>query len=152
MRRYKSGEINNNMAVFIDMVIEKGGTPPTTSDGNAGIDLHASEGGCIPACRSKRINTGLHMAIPTGYKGVVYGRSGLAFSEDIVPHLGVIDSSYRGEIKVLLYNMGDEDYCYKKGDRMAQLCIEPCPHVQLRVVDELTETSRGSNGFGSSGV
>jgi len=100
----------------------------------------------------KRIGVGFALAIPPGYCGLVLGRSGLAFNEDVVAfHIGLIDSDYRGEIAVSLINHGTEPFIIEPGDRIAQLVIAP---VSLASCEEgdLDETTRDAGGFGSTGV
>lgn len=99
------------------------------------------------------IPTGVAIEIPRGYQGEVRPRSGLALKHGItvLNAPGTIDSSYRGEIKVILHNAGAEPYTVKSGDRIAQLVIMPVMHVRAVEVDELTDTARGAGGFGSTG-
>ena len=119
----------------------------------AGMDLHA----CIdyPVC----IEPGDYMAIPTGIAiqlplrtmGQITGRSGLAFTYGIICITGTIDADYRGEIKVLLYNISMADFVVEPGDRIAQLVVTKINACTVNEVKNLTETVRGSNGFGHTG-
>lgn len=99
------------------------------------------------------IPTGIAIAVPTGYMGCIYARSGLASKKSLAPIncVGIIDSDFRGEVKVALHNHGDEIQILDVGDRIAQLVIQPISLCQTEVVDELDETDRGAGGFGSSG-
>lgn len=99
------------------------------------------------------IPTGIAIEIPRGYQGEVRPRSGLALKHGItvLNSPGTIDSSYRGEIKVILHNAGSEPYTVKTGDRIAQLVIMPVMQVRAIEVDELADTARGTGGFGSTG-
>ena len=126
--------------------------PTYKTNGSAGADLHASENHVIFQGESELIGTGVRIAIPNGYEGQVRPRSGLALKHGItvLNSPGTIDSDYRGEVKVLLVNFGDEDYQIKKGDRIAQLVIAPVTQGQF-VPGLLDETDRGSGGFGSTG-
>ena len=154
--------------------------PTRANPTDAGLDIYALEDIIIPPTESVRsatfkkllnnpdkpyvleryrfikigqakIPTGLAVEIPQGYYGKVASRSGLAFKSGIVAFDGTIDSSYRGEIGVLLYNTTDKPYQVRKGDRIAQLIILPCALLDPVEVFELSESDRGTNGFGSSG-
>jgi dUTP pyrophosphatase len=100
------------------------------------------------------IPTGLAMEIPQGYEIQVRPRSGLSLKTGllIVNSPGTIDSDYRGELKVIMGNLGQNDEIIKHGDRVAQLLVAPVVQAKFEVVDELTETKRGAGGFGSTGV
>ncbi len=100
------------------------------------------------------IPTGLSMEIPQGYEIQVRPRSGLSLKTGlmVVNSPGTIDSDYRGELKVIMGNLGKEDEVINHGDRVAQLLLAPVIQAKFEVVDELTETKRGSGGFGSTGV
>jgi dUTP pyrophosphatase len=98
-----------------------------------------------------KIPTGVAVEIPAGHYGKVSSRSGLAFKHGIFSFDGTIDSGYRGEIGVLLYNTTDKSYQVKKGDRIAQLLIIPCAMLEPVEADELTVADRGEKGFGASG-
>lgn len=119
---------------------------------NAGLDLYSVEEETIQPLTRVKIDTGVQMAIPQGYYGRVAPRSGLAVKHGIDVLAGVVDSSYRGSIQVILYNTDkDTPYTVKLGERIAQLIITPyaCPDVIQ--VDTLEETKRGDGGFGSTG-
>ena len=124
---------------------------------SAGIDLraHIVEGAIIlePGQR-KLISTGLFMELPEGTYGMITPRSGLAakFGISIVNSPGICDSSYRGEYKVILINLGSEPFKIYNGDRIAQMILMNYNKIEFELVEELSETQRGSNGFNSSGV
>ena len=131
--------------------------PFYATPGSAAMDLHAciDEAVVIPAGGRKVIPTGIAIALPdAGYVALVFARSGLGIKHGIAPAncVGVIDSDYRGEILVGLHNAGDADYTIQPADRIAQLMITPVIQAELRMVDELESTQRGSGGFGSTGV
>jgi len=119
--------------------------------GDAGADLQAGVDSVIPARGRLLVSTGISIAVPEGYAGLVWPRSGLAVKHGMDCGAGVIDSQYRGEIKVLLFNHTDSDFHINKGDRIAQLLIQKVESVQFAKVDELNGTHRGEGGFGSSG-
>ena len=121
----------------------------------AGADLYSAEDAdvVIGPGETKFIGTGLAMEIPEGYVGLVYARSGLASKRGLAPanKVGVVDSDYRGEIKVALHNHGKEAQTVEKGERIAQMVIAPYLSVNYEEADELSETERGEGGFGSTG-
>jgi len=108
----------------------------------------------IPPKGTLKVNTGICIAIPTGCFGGIYARSGLATKQGLAPanKVGIIDSDYRGELIVALYNHSDLPVTLHKGDRIAQLIIQPYIQTQLVEVKELEETERGDGGFGSTGI
>ena len=119
---------------------------------DAAFDLEADEDTVVYGYSRKLISTGIRMAIPEGYCGIIKSRSGLAVKNSIEIGAGVIDAGYRGEIKVLLCNYGEDSFYVKPGDRIAQLMIVPVPAVTLEVVEDLDETTRSDKGFGSTGL
>ena len=130
--------------------------PTYASAGAAGADLHAltDEGGVtVGAGQTVLVHTGVAMAIPEGYVGLVYARSGMASKRGLAPanKVGVIDSDYRGEIMVALHNHGDVAQTVEAGDRIAQLVIAPIVTAAFEEVEELDDTDRGAGGFGSTG-
>ena len=118
----------------------------------AGFDLHALVDTVVPAHGKCLISTGISMAIPYGNYGRIAPRSGLACKHMIDVGAGVIDADYRGEVKVLLFNLGDKEFEVKAEDRIAQLIIEKYTPCTIEEVEELQETQRGDGGFGSTGV
>jgi dUTP pyrophosphatase len=123
--------------------------------GDAGLDLRACEAVTIEPLKRVLIPTGLAVAIPEGYAGFVQPRSGLALKLglSIANTPGLIDSHYRGELKIIAVNLDTQStIAIEKGERIAQLVIQQVPKVTLVEVDELDETDRGQGGFGSSGV
>ncbi len=118
----------------------------------AGYDLYAFENCSVPKQGKILVSTGISMAIPEGYYGRVAPRSGLAVKNFIDIGAGVIDSDYRGEVKVLMFNFNNEDFEVKVGDRIAQLIVEKVCPTEVVEVEDLDDTSRGGNGFGSTGT
>ena len=102
---------------------------------------------------TKRIPTGIAMELPVGYAGFVYARSGLASKKGLAPanKVGVIDCDYRGEVMVALHNHSTTAQTVEPGERVAQLIVAPYAAPQFEIVPELSETSRGAGGFGSTG-
>ena len=122
----------------------------------AGMDLRAflSNDVSIPPLGRVKISTGLKMEIPEGYEGQIRPRSGLAVKEGltVLNSPGTIDSDYRGDIEIILVNLGGKDIVIKDGQRIAQLVISPVCRAAIEETDSLTPSHRGSGGFGSTGV
>ena len=128
--------------------------PAYAYEGDAGFDLRSNISCVIEPFERMCVPTGLSLAIPEGYAGLVIPRSGLAVKHGIsvVNAPGLIDSGYRGEIKVILINMDKtEPFTIQVGDRIAQLMLVPFAHGQFQQCETLDETARGERGFGSSG-
>ncbi len=130
--------------------------PSYKTDGSAGIDLQAYIPGPIELKPLDRalIPTGLYLSIPKGYEGQIRGRSGLALKHGITlaNGIGTIDSDYRGEIGVILINLGQEPFVIENGDRIAQFVLSKYKIIEFDEVESLEETSRGEGGFGSTGI
>ena len=125
--------------------------PVRASEGSAGADLFCVEPFVLNAGERRGIPTGISVEIPVGYYGRVAPRSGLAVRHGIDVLAGVIDSDYRGELIILLINLGSEPVSIKAGDRIAQLIIENAAPTQFELSADLDDTIRGEGGFGSSG-
>lgn len=145
------------MKIEIKRLTDTAKLPTRGSEYAAGYDLYAD-----PSCGSYTISegcsytvsTGIAMAIPEGYFGAIYARSGIATKQGLRPAncVGVIDSDYRGEIKVCLHN---DSSCYQElpaGTRVAQIVIQPCLDIEFDEVSSLDDTARGEGGFGSTGT
>lgn len=142
------------MNIKIKKLKDNAVVPTRGSKYAAGADLYSAENDLyIEDRQTVMIGTGIAMEIPEGYVGLVYARSGLACKEGLAPanKVGVIDSDYRGEIKVALYNQSGEKKLVKKGERIAQIVIAPFLAPEFTEVSELDETDRGDGGFGSTG-
>ncbi len=127
--------------------------PVSTHPGDAGVDLRARETTTLGPGERALIPTGVAVAIPDGHVGLVAPRSGLATRHGIgvVNAPGIVDSGYRGELQVVMVNHGSEVVTLARGDRIAQLVVVPFATPAFDLVDELPGSSRGSDGFGSSG-
>jgi len=127
--------------------------PKRAHPGDAGVDLCSVEAVDIPGGERRDVGTGLALAIPEGFAGFVQPRSGLAFRHGImvVNSPGLIDTGYRGEVRVALFNSGTESFHVAVGDRIAQLVIQRIEEAAFTACTELPSTSRGEGGFGSSG-
>lgn len=126
--------------------------PRYANPSDAGMDFFARENAQVSPGERKLISTGIALAIPPGYVGLIWDKSGIATKFGIKTMAGVIDAGYRGEIKILVHNLSTTPYTFEKGSKVAQLLIQPVEQRSLIVVDELDETERGEGGFGSSGL
>ncbi|AAZ68563.1 dUTP diphosphatase [Ehrlichia canis] len=132
--------------------------PSYSTENSSGMDLYSAMTQDVilaPGCRAC-INTGIAISVPNGYEAQVRPRSGLAlkFGITVLNTPGTIDADYRGEIKVILINLGHETYTIKYGDRIAQMVIAPVIHASWNLVKDLDDdtTKRGDQGFGSTGI
>jgi dUTP pyrophosphatase len=127
--------------------------PVYAKPGDAGADLRSTTALTVPAGSRVMVPTGVSIALPQGYVGLVHPRSGLAAKHGItvLNTPGTIDAGYRGEIMVILFNSSDTDFDVAVGDRIAQLLIQAVELAKFIPVDKLPETERGETGFGSSG-
>ena len=130
--------------------------PARMTEGSAGMDLRA----CVDAPRTlapgarMQVPTGFRVAIPSGNEGQVRPRSGLAARHGVtlLNSPGTVDSDYRGEVQVVMINLGAEPFTVRRGDRIAQLVVAPVSRVEVRRVEELPATGRGAGGFGHTGT
>lgn len=141
------------LQINVKKLSENATIPTKGTDFAAGYDLYAAEDAVVACGARKLIKTNISMEITPGYYGRIAPRSGLAYKNGIDVLAGVIDSDYRGDIGVILYNTDKNiDFTIKKGDRIAQMIFEACYSVILNDVNVLDNTSRQSGGFGSTGV
>lgn len=141
---------------FTDMKVQldEGAVMPTRAHGaDAGLDLYTREDKVVPAHGYATFDTGVHIELPPNTYGKLESKSGLNVKSNVVSLGGVIDEPYRGSIVVKLYNLGDTDYMFRKGEKIVQLVVVPCLYVDTKEVDKLDmNTDRGENGFGSTGL
>lgn len=128
--------------------------PVYASAGAAGMDVCAAEALTLKPGKRAAVPTGFAFAIPHGFEIQVRPRSGLALKHGItcLNTPGTIDCDYRGEVKVILANLGDEEVSFERGDRIAQLVVAEAPQAKVTEVEALDDTARGAGGFGSTGV
>lgn len=135
---------------------ESGMLPAYETEGAAGMDLKAwlTEPVTLKPGQHKMIPTGISIELPAGYEAQIRARSGLAAKKGIglVNGIGTIDCDYRGEIKIILINWGEEDFVINNGDRIAQMVIAKYERITWQEADELDNTERGSGGFGHTGI
>lgn len=136
-------------------VINGASVPVYAREGDAGADICANENIEIRSGKRALVKTGIKIAIPEGYVGLIHPRSGLALKQGltVLNTPGTIDAGYRGEVGVILFNSEiSSTAIIRKGDRIAQLVIQKVEKAEFEVVDALIESSRGEGGFGSTGV
>ena len=146
---------DGNVIVRMRRLSDDVALPSYAHAGDAGMDLRSTETVTLQPLERRLVSTGLAVAIPDGYAGLVLPRSGLALKKGlcVANAPGLIDAHYRGELKVIAINADPENaVTIEAGDRIAQLVIQRVPEVQIVEVDELDDTDRGTGGFGSSGV
>lgn len=149
---------NNKIEIKIEKIkgCEDLPLPISTSKFSSGVDLLSAEALDIilKPRKIKLISTGIKMMIPIGYEGQIRPRSGLALKHGItvLNTPGTIDSDYRGIVKIILVNLGEEEFIIKRGDRIAQLVIQKIFFPNFKLVETLDKTGRGEGGFGHSGI
>ncbi len=143
-----------NLEVKIKRIHDDALLPMQANLGDAGMDLYSIETALIPSGEAKLIRTGLQIELPKGTEAQIRPRSGLAlkYSVTVLNSPGTIDEGYRGEIGVIIINHGKETFIVEKSMRIAQMVIQTVPVVQLTEVNELSQSERGTSGFGSSGT
>ena len=137
------------------LIVSAASLPAYAHPGDAGMDLRSSEEIVIPAGERRTVGTGVAIALPAGYVGLVHPRSGLAAKHGVtvLNAPGTVDAAYRGEIKVTLLNTDrTQDFRVLVGDRIAQLVVQSFENVKFIQVDRLPDSDRGEAGFGSTGV
>lgn len=125
--------------------------PSYAHEGDAGLDFYSMENFILTQGMRRAVSTGISMELPPGYVALVWDKSGLAAKKGITVLGGVMDSHYRGEYKIILYNTDPDDFVIKKGDKIAQVLIQPVETAQIQIVEELSKTTRGEGRFGSTG-
>lgn len=140
------------MPLYVRRLTESAILPTRGSELAAGLDLYADEAVLIPAGCRALVSTGIAVALDPGTAGLIWPRSGLAVKSGVAIGAGVIDADYRGCVRVLMLNHGTELLAVAKGDRIAQMVIQHIARPTMTEMDELPESGRGENGFGSTGV
>lgn len=125
--------------------------PIRAHESDAGLDIYSIESVIVKQGERVAIKTGLAMAVPIGFVGLIWDKSGLSLKNGIKVMGGVIDAEYRGEIQVILINLGQEDYLIEQGSKIAQILIQKVELCTIEEVTNLEETVRGASGFGSTG-
>ncbi len=140
-----------SIRVRIRPLSPNGRVPERSHEGDAGWDLFSAEDVTIPPGDTAVVSTDVSMEIPRGWYGQIKSRSGLG-TKGVVVTAGVVDSTYRGNIKVVIINCGKKELVFKRGDKLAQMVFLPVPEVEFVVADSLEGSERGDRGFGSTGL
>jgi len=127
-------------------------TPHYSHEGDAGMDVYSVEDVLIKPGERFAVPTGLAIELPPGYVSLIWDKSGIALKHGITTMAGVVEHTYRGEYKILLFNSSNSDYNIKKGEKVAQLLIQPIVTAEIEETDKLSETKRAEGGFGSTGL
>ncbi|MEN8252126.1 MAG: dUTP diphosphatase [Patescibacteria group bacterium] len=140
------------MKIQVKKVSEKARLPQYTIEGDAAMELYSTEDIIVKLGEIVACQTGIAIAIPEGYVGLIWDKSGVALKGGLKTMGGVIDSNYRGEIGVIIRNLSKKEYTINKGDKIAQMLIQrvECPIIEE--VNELEKTERGDGAFGSTGL
>ncbi len=138
------------MKLKVKRIHEDAKLPLYQHKGDAGLDIFSSIDCVLEKGEVKPVSSGIKVAIPEGYVGLIWDKSGISL-KGVHRLAGVVDSGYRGEVKVVMVNLGDEPFVIEKGMKIAQLLIQPINEMEVVEVEELEETSRGEEGFGSTG-
>lgn len=139
-------------SLLVKKLIDHAAVPKRATEGSAGYDISSAVDAVIPPNERLAVSTGIAIGLPPGTYGRIGARSGLAFKYGIDVFAGIIDSDFRGEVKAILYNSGDQPFIIKTGDRICQLVLEVIKTPDVAVVLEINDTDRGTGGFGSTGV
>lgn len=151
--RFTQIDYAGGMHLDVLIIAEEGFEPSYAKPGDAGADLRSTEALVLGPGERALVKTGVRIAMPDGYVGLVHPRSGLAAKHGItvLNTPGTVDAGYRGEIMVTLLNTSKEDFAINRGDRIAQLVFQRVERAMFHPVSELPESARGETGFGSSG-
>lgn len=125
--------------------------PHYAHPGDAGLDLYAAESVTLAPNARAAVPTGIAMEIPEGHVGLIWDKSGLSVKHGLKTLGGVVDSGYRGEVLVGIINLSDDEYTIRKGEKVAQMIIQRKETIVIEEAEELSDTSRGEGGFGSTG-
>ncbi|NQV91732.1 dUTP diphosphatase [Candidatus Woesearchaeota archaeon] len=140
------------MTIKIKKLHEDAVVPRYAKEHDAGMDFFSNESLVLQPGERKLVSTGISMAIPQGYVGLIWDKSGIATKHGLKTMAGVIDAGYRGEIKILIHNLSNEKYVIEKGNKVAQMLIQPVEQREIIIVSELDSSDRGEGGFGSTGL
>jgi dUTP pyrophosphatase len=145
--------LTNHIELEVRLVDDEAQLPAQAYAGDGAFDLHAHHDAEVLPGQRQIVGCGIAIAVPDGYAGLVLPRSGLAanYGVTVLNGPGLVDSGYRGEVRVVLFNSSSDVFAVSQGDRVAQLMLVALPSVSLRPVAALPASSRGEGGFGSSG-
>jgi dUTP pyrophosphatase len=148
----KDNKQNTKFFLEVKKIAKDASTPEYMLDSDVGLDLKANENIGLKPMEQKAIRTGIIIKIPAGHVGLIRDRSGIVKNMNVHTAAGTFDPDYRGEVSIMLVNFGDEEVEIEKGMRIAQMIILPVTKVEVKVVQSLSTTERGSRGFGSTGI
>lgn len=140
------------MVLQVKKLYQEAKLPTRACEGDAGLDLYAMEDQVVAPGQRIIIGTGIALRIPFGYAGLIWDKSGIASKSGMKVMGGVIDAGYRGEIKAVLTNLGENSYLIHIGDKIAQILIQKIELPAVEEVEELPPTERNEQGFGSTGI
>lgn len=140
------------MKLLVKKLDKQAKTPAYAHQGDAGLDIFAQEEFTLKPGERYLFSTGLQLALPEGTVGLIWDKSGLAVKQGLKVMAGVIDATYRGELKILIINLGEQEYKVEKHSKIAQMLVQKVENVQIQEVDDLADTSRGQGAFGSTGL
>lgn len=140
------------MKLLVEKIDKDAKLPAFAMPGDAGMDVFVNEEQTLKPGERYLFSTGIKIAIPEGHVGLVWDKSGLAVKKGLKTMAGVVDEGYRGELKILVINLGEEDIQVEKHSKVAQMLIQKKEIVEVEEVDELDGTERGDGGFGSTGL
>ena len=139
--------------IKIQKINENAKVPSYAHQGDAGLDFYSAEENYVLKPEERKgFSTGIKMEIPGGYAGLIWDKSGLAAKYGIKIMAGVIDSTYRGEVIVMLINLGNKNYLVEKNAKIAQMLIQKIERAEIEIAEDLNVTKRGGGGFGSTGI
>jgi dUTP pyrophosphatase len=140
------------MKIKIKKLTETAVVPNFAHDDDAGMDIYSDEDIIIEPKKRVLIKTGIAMEFPKEYAALVWDKSGIAINKGLTKIAGVIDAGYRGEYKIAMFNLNEEPVKISKGEKIAQILFQKIEHPEVEITEELSESSRGSGGFGSTGI
>lgn len=150
--KLKDKKINYSNVLEVKTLSKEVSPPEYILESDVGLDLRANETISLMPMEQKAVKTGLIIKIPEGHVGLIRDRAGIISKMNVHTAAGTFDPAYRGEVSIIVINFGDDEVEIEKGMRIAQLIILPITKVEVEVVDSLSETERGSKGFGSTGI
>jgi dUTP pyrophosphatase len=139
------------MKIRIKKLLDTARVPEYAHPGDAGMDLFAAEAVTLAPGERVGIRSGLAFELPEGYVGLIWDKSGLSFKHGLHTYSGVLDAGYRGELVIGIRNLSEEPYAFAVGDKVAQMLIQKVERPTIEEADTLTDSSRGTGGFGSTG-
>lgn len=144
--------MKNTVNIKIKKLYPEATMPEYAHPGDAAFDVFALKDTIVPQRGRAIISTGIAMEFPAGYVALVWDKSGPPAKFGLTTMAGVIDSSYRGEVKIIMYNTEAQDYTFHAGDKVAQILIQSVERATITEVSQLSDTARGTGGFGSTGI